>query len=95
MTAPTLADDSFVDKAIAAFRMTLWDRHGGGVTSAAQLLVRPTDIRCDEGGGHPGELFVMLTITREELREMLAAVDEDWATIMLHCGDPNAREASA
>jgi len=27
MTTPTLAVDSFVDKALATFAITLWDRH--------------------------------------------------------------------
>lgn len=87
---PTLENDSFVDPAIASFSICLWDRHGGGATSAAQLLVRPIDVRGDESGEHPGERFVMVTLTREELRVMLAELDADWATIVTHCGDLNA-----
>ena len=89
MNAPTLEDDSFVDKAIATFGICLWDRHDGGTTSAVQILVRPLDVRGDESGGHPGESFVMVTITREEMREMLAALDQDWTDVVTHAGDPN------
>lgn len=89
MEAPTLEDDSFVDKAIATFGICLWDRHDGGTTNAVQLLVRPVDVRCDESGGHPGESFVMVTITREELRGLLEQLDSDWAASVEHAGDPN------
>lgn len=78
-TAPTLANDSLIDKAIAQVSICLWDSHDGGMTNAVQLLVRPLDIRSDESGGHPGEKFVMLTITREEIVEMQKALDADWA----------------
>lgn len=89
MNVPTLADDSFVDKAIAQMSCALWERHGGGITNAISLLVRPIDIRGDEAGGHPGEKFVMLTITREEVREMLEWLDDDWANQVSITGDPN------
>jgi hypothetical protein len=92
---PTLENDSFVDPAIAQMSISLWGRHGGGMTSAVQLLVRPQDVRIDESGGHPGELFVMVTLTREELREMLAAVDADWSEVVSVCGDPNGAPAPA
>lgn len=79
---PTLADDSFVDSAIAACGVCLWEcKDGVTVTNAVQLLVRPTDVRGDESGGHPGETFVMVTITREELAAMLAALTSDWADV--------------
>jgi hypothetical protein len=78
-TAPTLDDDSLVDKAIAQVSISLWDSHDGGMTNAVVLLVRPLDVRCDESGGHPGESFVMITITREEIAEMQKALDADWA----------------
>lgn len=93
--APALEDGSFVDPAIATMGICLWDRHGGGITSAVQLLVRPLDVRSDESGGHPGESFVMVTLTREELREMLAAVDADWSEVVSVCGDPNGAPAPA
>lgn len=89
MNLPTLADDSFVDPAIATMGICLWDRRGGGMTNAVQLLVRPLDVRSDESGAHPGESFVMVTLTREELRAMLAELDRDWSEVVSVCGDPN------
>ena len=89
MQTPTLANDSFVDKAIATVDLCLSDHHERGLTSAVQLLVRPLDVRSDESGAHPGESFVMVTITREELRALLAAADEDWDEIVRLNGDPN------
>lgn len=77
--APTLEDDSFVDKAIANASIALWENASGGVTNAMQLLVRPDDMRSDESGAHPGESFVMVTITREEFRELLQDLEDDWA----------------
>jgi len=62
--------------------MCLWEcKDGVTMTNAVQLLVRPADVRGDESGGHPGESFVMVTITREELTEMLAALTADWAEV--------------
>ena len=78
-TTPILEDDTLVDKAIAQVSICLWDSHDGGMTNAVQMLVRPVDIRSDESGGHPGEKFIMLTITREEIAEMQKALDADWA----------------
>lgn len=89
MQEPTLENDSFVDKAIATAGICLWDRHDGGITNAVQLLVRPLDVRGDESGEHPGESFVMVTITREEMRGLLAALDQDWADVIKYTGDPN------
>lgn len=92
VSKPSLENDSFVDKNIATVGICLWDRHDGGITNAVQLLVRPLDIRCDESGAHPDESgFVMLTITREEMRGLLAELDEDWADIVKYSGDPNAQ----
>ena len=91
-SSPTLADDSFVDKAIATASITLCDHHESGITSAVQLLVRPLDLRSDESGAHPGETFVMVTITREEVRAMLTALDDDWSEVVRCNGDPNAGE---
>lgn len=91
MAEITLADDSLVDPAIAQVGLTLWNEKDGRMCSAVQLLVRPLDVRGDEAGGHPGEEFVMLTITRDELKAMLDAVDEDWATVIKHTGDPNQK----
>ena len=79
MPQPTLENDSFVDKAIAQASICLWDGHHGGVTNAVQLFVRPLDVRGDESGSHPGETFVMVTITREEIAAMQKALDDDWA----------------
>ncbi|MDP3654287.1 MAG: hypothetical protein Q8R67_21680 [Rhodoferax sp.] len=76
---PTLENDSFVDKAIAQVSICLWESHDGGTTNAVQLLARPLDVRGDESGGHPGEQFVMVTITREEISAMHYALDQDWA----------------
>lgn len=76
---PTLEDDSFVDKALANASICLEEMNGGGMTNAVLLLVRPTDIRSDESGGHPGEKFVQVSITREEISAMLDALNEDWA----------------
>ncbi len=89
MNEPTLEDNSFVDKAIGNIAISLWERPDGGVTNAIQLLVRPLDIRCDESGRLPGEDFVMVTITREELRAMLVQLDEDWEEMEKHCGELN------
>jgi len=86
---PTLENDSFVDKAIATVSVCLWDRKDGGMTNAVQLLVRPLDLRGDESGSHPGEQFVMVTITREEMRDMLKELDIDWADTISHAaGQP-------
>ena len=88
---PSLANDSFVDENIASFSYCLWqrERNGSGMTSAAQLLVRPVDVRSDESGEHPGEKFVMLTLTREELREMVYVLDTDWDDIVAHTANPD------
>lgn len=86
----TLEDDSLVDPAIAQVGLTLWNEKDGQMCSAVQLLVRPLDVRGDEAGKHPGEQFVMLTITRNELRAMLDAVDADWAAVVQCAGNPNA-----
>ena len=83
---PTLDDDSFVDQAIATCSLALWHRKDGAMTNAVQLLVRPLDVRGDESGGHPGERFVMVTITREEVRAMLAALDADMAECLRAVG---------
>lgn len=91
MENPTLEINSFVDPNIANFGICLWERHDGGITSAIQILVRPNDIRCDESGMCPGESFVMMTITREEMREMLKQLDDDWDDIVQHGGDPNIK----
>lgn len=37
----------------------------------------------------------MLTLTREELREILAALDRDWSEVVSVCGDPNGAPAPA
>lgn len=91
MESVTLADDSLVDRAIAQVGLTLWNEKDGRMCSAVQLLVRPLDVRGDESGGHPGEEFVMVTITRDELRAMLDAVDQDWAEVTRCAGNPNAK----
>lgn len=75
---PTLHDDSFTDKSVAQAACILCETDHG-ITNAISLLIRPLDIRSDESGNHPGESFVMATLTREELREMVAWLDEDWA----------------
>lgn len=80
---PTLGDDTFVDPAIATCSLTLWERKDGAMTNAVQLLVRPTDLRGDESGAHPGERFVMVTITREEVAAMLKALAEDAALCLI------------
>lgn len=87
----TLADDSLVDPAIAQVAATLWNEKDGRMCSAVQLLVRPLDVRGDEAGGHPGEEFVMVTITRDELRAMLDFVEEDWRRTIQCAGDPNQK----
>jgi hypothetical protein len=86
---PTLETNSFVDPNIGTFGIALWNRHCGGMTSAVQILVRPNDIRCDESGQLPGERFVMLTLTLEELKELVKCVQRDWDDTVAHCGDPN------
>lgn len=83
---PTLEDDTFVDPAIAACSLALWPRKDGAMTNAVQLLVRPLDTRGDESGGHPGERFVMVTITREEVRAMLDALEQDMADCLQAAG---------
>ena len=85
----TLADDSFVDPALAQCSVALWNEKDGRMCSAIQLLIRPLDVRGDEAGGHPGEEFVMVTITRDELRAILDFVEEDWRRTVFCCGDPN------
>lgn len=77
-TKPTLHDDSFIDKAVAQAACCLVDTDYG-ITNAIHLLIRPHDVRGDESGAHPGESFVMAMLTREELREMVEWLDEDWA----------------
>lgn len=90
---PTLADDSFQDEALAQAACVLWKTEDGKITNAVQLLVRPTDVRGDESGEHPGESFVMVTITREELRAMLNWLDEDLSRDFTLLGDPNVMVA--
>lgn len=75
---PTLHDDSFADTAVAQAACILCETDYG-ITNAIALLIRPLDVRGDESGNHPGESFVMARLTREELREMVAWLDEDWA----------------
>lgn len=91
---PTLADDTFADKAIAQMSIALADTPAGTLTNAVQLLVRPTDVRSDESGAHPGESFVMATILQEEVRAMQAALDADWAD-HLRCTQPQTTEVEA
>ena len=79
----------FVDKAIATYGITLWDNTLGQITNAAQFLIRPTDMRIDESGQYPGETFVMATLTRDELRSVLDDLEQDWADVVYHVGDPN------
>lgn len=89
---PTLEDDSFVDPAIATCSLTLWERKDGAMTNAVQLLVRPIDVRGDESGAHPGERFLMVTITREEVAAMLKALAEDAALTLISVdADSDAR----
>lgn len=75
-----------MDPAIATCALTLWDRKDGSLTNAVQLLVRPADLRGDESGGHPGERFVMVTITREEIAAMLQTLEVDAAECLLAVG---------
>lgn len=82
---PSLVDDSFADKALAAIDLSLCMLPSGEVSNRAELLVRPTDIRTDEAGRHPGERFVLVTITREEVRELLEMMDRDVAEVRAAC----------
>lgn len=75
--------------------IALWDGPGGGITNAVQLLVRPSGMRSDEAGEHPGEMFVQVTIAREDMAEMLIALDADWADHCRICGNPNAKGGAA
>jgi len=93
--APSLSNDNLVDPGIATVSVCLWDRFDGGITNAVQLLVRPINLRADESGEHPGESFVMVTITREEMRAMLTELDADWTDTVRVCGDPNAQPSLA
>lgn len=89
---PSLENDSLEDENIASVSYRLCKRHDGVMTNAVELLVRPLDIRGDESGEHPDESgFVMLTITREEIRAMLRLLDEDWSDIVAFTGNPNAQ----
>lgn len=90
-TAPSLADDSFDDKALAAIGLSLCSLPGGEVSNRAELLVRPTDMRSDESGEHPGERFVLVTITREEVRALLTMMDEDVAEVRATANDQHNR----
>lgn len=68
-----------IDQSIANAEIALHDAPDGGVTNAITLLVRPETFVHDESGQHPGESFVPVTLTREEVREILADLDKDWA----------------
>ena len=56
---PTLENDKFEDKAIAAMSVGL-ESYQSEMTNAVYILVRPIDVLSDESGQHPGESFVQL-----------------------------------
>lgn len=68
-----------IDRSIANAEISLQDTPDGGMTNAITFLVRPERYVSDESGQHPGETFVEVTLTREEVRECLADLDRDWA----------------
>lgn len=68
-----------IDQAIANAEISLHDTPEGGMTNAITFLVRPERYVSDASGDHPGETFVEVTLTREEVREVLADLDKDWA----------------
>lgn len=49
-----------------------------GITNGVCLLVRPHAGVRDESGEHPGETFVEVTLTRQEVRAIADWLDEDW-----------------
>jgi hypothetical protein len=68
------------DQVIACAEIALHDTPDGGMTNAITYLVRPGQpLVSDASGEHPGELFIPVTRTREELRSDLASLDQDWA----------------
>lgn len=77
---PTLEDGDFFDRAVAQVGCHVVNTYRG-TTNAISLLVRPIDIRSDESGEHPGETFVMVSLTREELHEIVKLADDDWADL--------------
>ncbi len=85
----SLENDSFDDPNIGGIGICLRCRRDKLITNAVDILVRPRDVRGDELGEHPGETFVMLTLTREEVRAMLHLLEEDWAMQIQYDGDPN------
>lgn len=91
----SLKDDSFADSALAQVVSALWVGEDGRMTNCAQLLVRQTDVRSDESGNHPGEVFAMVSITQEELRAMLQFLEDDWQETTQACGDVNTPEKIA
>lgn len=92
MEHPTLDNDTFDDQAIATMSVGLCARRDNGrVTNAVDILVRPVHVSCDESGSHPGEKFVLLHLTREEVRSALHFLEEDWATQVELAGDPNEK----
>lgn len=68
-----------IDQSIANAEIGLHDTPDGGMTNAITFLVRPEQYVTDASGAHPGEMFIAVTLTREEVRDALANLDQDWA----------------
>jgi PP-loop superfamily ATP-utilizing enzyme len=68
-----------INASIANIEIGLHPTLDGQITNAATFLVRPGRMVNDESGEHPGEQFIEITLTRQEVREVLQSLDEDWA----------------
>lgn len=68
-----------IDASIANIEIGIHSTRNGQITNAATFLVRPGRLVNDESGEHPGEQFIEITLTRQEVRDVLQSLDEDWA----------------
>lgn len=84
----TSATECYFDPAIAAMHCSLDYLADGHMTNVAEVLVRPSALVSDESGEHPGERFMRVKFTREDVQGMLAWLEQDWADTVQHCGRP-------
>lgn len=59
-----------------------------GMTNVVTIYLNPNR-DFDESGRHPDREFSSVTVTREELRQMLACLDEDVDKFRTYCPDGN------
>lgn len=68
-----------IDPSIATAYIALEDTADGGMTNGITFLVRPDRLVRDESNAADTEVYVAVTLTREEVHQCLADLDRDWA----------------